>query len=71
LGRQIAAERVGAGFSQKELARRVEISPEAMGRYERGERDIPFSVVRKVAAEFGLKTSQLLQAAEDRAERDA
>lgn len=71
LGRQIAAERTGAGMSAEKLAERVGISKNSLGRYERAERDIPLLIVTKIAAALNLSApSDLMRAAEERAARD-
>lgn len=71
LGRQLAAERTAAGLSQRDLAKRAGVSPEAIYRYENGKRDIPMKVLNAIAVALGLRPSQILLAAEERAGRDA
>jgi transcriptional regulator with XRE-family HTH domain len=69
LGRTIAAERVAAGLSQRELAQTAGMSPEAVYRYETGKRDIPFRALTSVADVLGLAVSHLVADAEQRAAR--
>ena len=71
IGRTIAAERVAINMSQDTLAERVGITPRSMGRYERGERDIQLKTLSQIAEVLGLLPSQIMIAAEERAERDA
>jgi transcriptional regulator with XRE-family HTH domain len=71
MGRQIAAERVAAKMSQATLAERVGITQKSLGRYERGERDIQLKTIGRIADALGLPPSQIMLAAEERAERDA
>lgn len=72
LGRQIAAERTGAGMSAEKLAEKVGISKNSLGRYERAERDIPLAIVTRIAAALNLSApSDLMRSAEVRASRDA
>jgi len=71
LGRRIAAERVAAGLTQAELAKRVGIVRKTMVRYENGERDAPFITLIGIARELGLESvSDLTVAAETIAKRE-
>ena len=69
LGRQIAAERVAAGMSQTKLAELIGIHKNSLIRYENADRDMPWTSIEAVARALGLKTSALVLAAEERAER--
>jgi transcriptional regulator with XRE-family HTH domain len=72
LGRQIAAERTGAGMSAEKLAERVGISKNSLGRYERAERDIPLPIIASIASALNMSApSDLMRAAEERAARGA
>lgn len=52
------------GFSQRELARRAQISHTEISRIEKGERDRPSPIVLKKLAPFlGVKVEQLMEAA--------
>lgn len=71
LGRRIAAERVAAGLTQEELAKRVGIVRKTMVRYENGERDAPFITLIGIARALGLESvSDLTVAAEAAAKRE-
>ena len=60
LGARIAALRRGAGFSQAELASRLQISPSAVGMYEQGRREPGVDVLVRMAELFGVSTDYLL-----------
>lgn len=71
LGRQLAAERNGAGLSIEALAERSGVHKNSIGRYERAERDIPLKALGQIADALGILPSQLMLGAEVRAARDA
>jgi transcriptional regulator with XRE-family HTH domain len=50
LGRRIRAARIALGFSQEELAYESDIDRSYIGGVERGERNITFNVLCKIAA---------------------
>ena len=52
--------RIGKGWSQAELARRIGASPSAVGMYEQGRREPSLSLVVQLAREFGVSTDYLL-----------
>lgn len=60
LGARIAALRREAGLSQAELAKRLQISPSAMGMYEQGRREPSMETLVAIAREFGVSTDYLL-----------
>ena len=60
LGARIAALRREANLSQAELARRIQISPSAMGMYEQGRREPPGQLLVALARELGVSTDYLL-----------
>ena len=71
LGPRIAALRRGAGMSQAELARRLQISASAMGMYEQGRREPSADILVALARELHISTDYLLTGApSDRAEAD-
>jgi transcriptional regulator with XRE-family HTH domain len=67
LGRQIAAERNALSLSIDALAARSGVHQNSIGRYERAERDIPVDKLEMIAAALGLRPSQLMVRAEERA----
>lgn len=60
LGSRIASLRHGCGLSQAELARRLHISPSAIGMYEQGRREPSVDILIALAQEFGVTLDYLL-----------
>ena len=60
LGERIAITRRSRGLSQAELARRLQISPSAMGMYEQGRREPSGEVLVALARELEVTTDFLL-----------
>lgn len=60
LGSRIAALRARFGWSQAELARRLHISPSAVGMYEQGRREPSVEVIVALARVLGVSVDYLL-----------
>ena len=60
MGARIAALRREANLSQAELARRLRISPSALGMYEQGRREPSGAILVALARELGVSTDYLL-----------
>lgn len=60
LGMRIAALRHKAGLSQAALANRLNISPSAVGMYEKGRREPSIDMIIALAREFDVTTDYLL-----------
>ena len=60
LGERIALLRRSRGLSQAELARRLKISPSAMGMYEQGRREPAVDTLVAMARELQVSTDFLL-----------
>ena len=60
IGGRIAALRRGVGWSQAQLAQKLQISPSAVGMYEQGRREPSLEQVVRLAALFGVTTDFLL-----------
>lgn len=60
LGRAVRALREAAGLSQEELAARCGLHRTYVGGIERGERNVSFSNLLKLAAALGVSPSRLL-----------
>ena len=60
LGARIAALRRQAGLSQTQLARKLQISPSAVGMYEQGRREPSLATVVLLSEIFGVSTDYLL-----------
>ena len=71
LGARIAALRREAGWNQAELARRLRISPSAVGMYEQGRREPPLDTLVALSRELGVTVDYLLtgQAPENTVEK--
>lgn len=70
LGREIAAQRVRRGLTQKALGEAAGITPRQMGKIERGERG-QLAEAWKVADALGIDFSRLVRDAEAEAARRA
>ena len=60
LGARIAALRREAGWSQAELARRLKVSPSAVGMYEQNRREPSAATLVAMSRIFGVSTDYLL-----------
>ena len=60
LGARIASLRRDAEMSQAELARRLKISPSAVGMYEQGRREPSVEVLVEISRVFGVTMDYLL-----------
>ena len=60
LGLRIAVLRRGKGWSQAELARRLQISPSAVGMYEQGRREPALTMIVTISRLFGVTVDYLL-----------
>lgn len=60
LGARIASLRRKEGWSQSELARRLQISASAVGMYEQGRREPSADTLVALARTFGVSTDYLL-----------
>ena len=60
LGPRIAALRRSAGFSQAELAQKLQCSSSAVGMYEQGRREPSAQLLVEIAQLFGVSTDYLL-----------
>lgn len=60
LGGAIRQRRMTLGFSQEALADAAEIDRSHMGKIERGERNVTFLNILRIAKALGCKASELL-----------
>ncbi len=65
LGRAVRTYREGLGLSQEELADRSGMHRTYVGGIERGERNISYANMLRLAGALGVPASQLLSRAED------
>lgn len=70
IGQNIARIRKIKGYSQLQIANFIGITQPAFGNYERGEREIPFSVLESLANLFGVPLSFLSQGLPDNVSDD-
>ena len=70
LGMRIAALRKTAGWNQAELARRLQISPSAVGRYEQGRREPSAQMLVDIARVFDVSLDYLMTGTPQPGERD-
>jgi transcriptional regulator with XRE-family HTH domain len=59
VGDKLRALRRNAGLSQRELARRLELSHQQIQKYERGDNALPLERIRPYAAALGVSPSSL------------
>lgn len=59
VGRRLAALRAAEGWSQAEVARRIEASREIVGKYERGEATASLEMARRLADLFDVSLDYL------------
>ena len=60
LGSRIAVLRRAKGWSQSELARRLQVSPSAVGMYEQGRREPAAEVLVALSEQLGVTVDYLL-----------
>ena len=65
LGSRIASLRQSKGLSQAELARRLHISPSAVGMYEQGRREPSVEILIALSQELGVTLDYLLSGRPD------
>ena len=70
LGMRIAALRKNAGWNQAELARRLQISPSAVGMYEQGRREPSAQMLVDIARVFDVSLDYLMTGTPQPGERD-
>jgi len=64
IGSAISLARKNLGFTKKELAEKVGLSPSAITRIENDERGLPLQTAQEIAKALGLRLSQLVIIAE-------
>lgn len=60
MGARIAALRRQAGMNQAELARKLQVSPSAVGMYEQGRREPSAQTLLEIAGVFGVSVEYLI-----------
>jgi transcriptional regulator with XRE-family HTH domain len=64
LGAAIREERTRQGLSQEALAHAAQVDRSHMGRIERGERNVTFLNIYKIARALGVSTASLMKLAD-------
>lgn len=65
IGKRIKRKREKEGVNQKELAKKVGVSPSAINQFEKGEKKPSTSVLKEIAIALSVSTDYLLGASED------
>ncbi|GAA0730398.1 hypothetical protein GCM10008905_31650 [Clostridium malenominatum] len=60
LGKSIKKYRTKCGFTQKELAEKLNLSLQSVVKYERGEREPSFATLNSLSKVFGIELSELV-----------
>jgi ribosome-binding protein aMBF1 (putative translation factor) len=60
VGRQIVWLRETKGWSRKELARELRVTWHRLGRWERGERQLPLPILLRLKAVFGVPVHEIV-----------
>jgi ribosome-binding protein aMBF1 (putative translation factor) len=60
VGRNMVHLRETRGWSRKELAHKLRVTKERLGRWERGERQAPLAILVRLKAMFGVAVQELV-----------
>ena len=66
---QINAEIAGAGLNRAELARKIDVNYVQLGRYLKGEREIPMRVLYAIIEQLPIDEATLFRRARERFDR--
>lgn len=66
---QLNAEIAGAGLKRSELARKIDINYVQLGRYLKGEREIPMTTLYSIVAQLPIDEETLFRRARERFDR--
>lgn len=66
---QLNAEIAGAGLKRAELARKIDINYVQLGRYLKGERELPMSVLYAIVDQLPIDEATLFRLARERVDR--
>lgn len=61
IGKIIRGERLKHGWTQEELAEKIDIHPSFVGQMERGLKAASLDTLKRLSAIFGIKTADLLK----------
>ena len=65
IGDNIKKARISAGLTQKELAKKMDVSPQMISLYEKGRRAPKVETIQRIADAIGCNVQQLFPAIED------
>lgn len=68
IGQTIKKLRKQKGITQSQLAKIIKVSPSTIGMYEQGSRKPEYSILLRIADEFGISVDYLLKGGNDTAE---
>ena len=61
IGRKVRLERMKLGWSQEELAEKIDVHPSFIGQIERGLKTASFDTLEKLGTVLGVKTAEFLE----------
>jgi|SRR3989339_907872 len=61
IGRKVRQERLKLGWSQEELAEKIDVHPSFIGQIERGLKTASFDTLEKLGTVLGVKTAAFLE----------
>ena len=64
IGKKVRQERLKHGWTQEELAEKLELHPSFIGQLERGLKTASLATLKRLSQVFGVKSSDLLNEAE-------
>jgi len=69
IGKKVRQERLRHGWSQEELAEKIEVHPSFVGQLERGLRSASLATLKRLSLAFGIKSAEFLAEDDGRAIR--
>ena len=61
MGKKVREERIRHGWSQEELAEKIEVHPSFVGQMERGLKSASFATLKRLSLAFGTKPADFLK----------
>jgi len=69
IGKIVRRERLKQGWTQEELAEKIDIHPSFVGQIERGIKAASLDTLKRLGAVFGIKSAEFLNEGEENAPR--
>lgn len=66
IGKRIHQERLKRGWTQEELAEKIDMNPSFVGQIERGFKAASFETLDRLSLAFGMKLADFLKESDDR-----